>query len=186
MQPATRGYTLLELLVVLALVALLAIMAIPGSGRTIQARTGEIVIHELARTMNLARSAAVTNGSIVTLCCSRDGLACNGNWEDGLLLFTDANADRTRNGDDRVLRHTGHIEGTLRLRSFPNRQYVQFTALGFTNKQSGNFTWCPPGNEVELAQQLIFSQSGRSRFARDADGDGRLEGADGAPLVCGG
>ncbi|MEY4642226.1 MAG: hypothetical protein RLZZ227_2220 [Pseudomonadota bacterium] len=184
MQPAIRGYTLLELLVVLALVAVFASMAIPGWGRTLQARTGEIVIHELARTMNFARAAAVTNGSIVTLCRSGDGLACNGNWEDGLLLFTDANADRIRNGADRLLRHTGRIQGSLRLRSFPNRQYLQFTALGFTYRQNGNFTWCPPGNDVALAQQLIFSQSGRSRFARDSNGDGQLEGADGAPLVC--
>ena len=117
--------------------------------------------------MSFARAAAVTTGKMITLCRSANGSSCGGQWQDGILVFTDANADRKPNGSDRILRYTafGNKAGTLQLRSFPNRQYVQFSPLGFSNRQNGSFTWCPPGGDAALAQQLVFTQSGRVRSA---------------------
>jgi len=183
---ASAGFTLIELLVTIAMVSLLVLFSLPGLQPLLQRHSGNVAILDLERLLAQARASAVNSGQVVTLCRSMDGLRCNGQWRDGILLFTDTNADRTINGEDRVLRHASNLagDGDLRLSTFPNRQYLQYTAEGFTNKQNGAFTWCPPGGEPEAAQQLIFSQSGRTRLARDQNGDGIREGADGRKLSC--
>lgn len=180
------GYTLIELLVALAILVLLFSFAIPGIAPAIQRHRGEALIQDLARIMNYARAAAVDTGQMVTVCHSDNGNSCGGQWLDGILVFSDANADRTINQFDQILRYStfGSNAGSLSFRSFPNRQFVQFSPLGFTNKQNGSFTWCPHNGSSALAQQLIFSQSGRSRLARDQDGDGIREGSNGKALIC--
>ncbi len=186
MRAPLRGYTLLELLLVVAVGAILASLAMPGLGRAVQANAAALVMNDLARLLGMARALAVHNGTSVTLCPSASGSTCGGEWAAGMLLFTDANRDRVIDANDQLAQVVGPVAtaGTLRLRSFPNRQYLQFTPLGFTHRQNGNFTWCPAGGRPELAQQLIFSQSGRTRFARDSDGDGLREGANGQALPC--
>lgn len=184
---ATCAFTLIELLVVLALLALLSSLALPGMQADLQRQTGSVVINELSRLLAYARATAASDGTLVTLCRSGDGLACGGQWQHGILVFTDANADRIIDGNDRILRYSNSLvpQGTLRLGSFPNRQYLQFTPEGFTNNQNGSFTWCPSSGEAEHARQLIFSQSGRTRMAIDKDGDGIREDASGKALSCG-
>jgi len=183
----SHAYTLIELLVVLALVTLLASLALPGMQADMQRQTGSTVVNDLSRLLAFARATAVSTGTMVTLCRSGDGLVCGGLWQHGILVFTDANANRTLDGNDRILRYDNSLvpRGSLRLGSFPNRQYLQFTPEGFTNKQNGSFTWCPASGEAEHARQLIFSQSGRSRTAFDSDGDGIREDASGKALSCG-
>lgn len=187
MYSKARGFTFVEMLIALSVCVLLFGMAMPGLGSIITKTESEIVVNDVVRLMAYARNAAVTEGSTVTLCRSADGHSCGGQWEQGVLLFTDINEDGTFDeGEDRILRQTNFKPGlgTLRLRSFPNRQYLQFTALGFTNKQNGTFTWCPADHNAELAQQIIFIQSGRTRLARDTNGDKIREGTDGKPISC--
>lgn len=188
MQKIQRAFTLFDLLVSILILSVLFSLAMPGLGSALQAQAGDALIGDLARTLNQARAAAVSSGSRVTLCRSRDGFSCGGSWIEGMVLFTDSNGNRTVDGFDQLLRSvrlSGRAgAGTLRLRSFPNRQYVQFTALGHTHKQNGSFTWCPPGNDAARAQQLIFTQAGRVRIAQDRSGDGIREDANGNPLVC--
>ena len=186
MYPHARGVTLLELLIALAICALLFGMAVPGLGTTIRKNEGEAVVNEVQRLMAYARSEAITQGRNVTLCRSNNGTSCGGEWEQGVLMFADLNADGVFNGADQLLRQSTFTPGTgtLRLHSYPNRQYVQFVAEGFTRGQSGNFTWCPADHNAQLAQQVIFIQSGRARLARDSNGDGIREAADGKPLSC--
>lgn len=186
MRRKPSGFTLPDLLLCLLLLALLLNLALPGMQSTLQRQAGDALISDLARLMSFARAAAIDSGQMVTMCRSRDGTACNGQWLDGILIFTDANADRSINAEDRILRYSafGIRAGSLLLRSFPNRQYVQFTPLGFTNKQNGSFTWCPPQGHSAFAQQLIFTQSGRARVAQDRDGDGIREDSGGMALNC--
>lgn len=189
MRVSVRGIALLELLLVVSIGAVLVSIAVPGLGRAVQANAGLVLMNDMARTLSMARALAVQHGSYVTLCPSSDGGNCGGDWVAGMLLFTDANRDRVINGADQLLQSVRGVRaaraaGSLRLRSFPNRQYLQFTALGTTHSQNGTFTWCPANGAGELAQQLIFSQSGRTRFARDSDGDSIREGTNGQPLPC--
>lgn len=181
-----RGFSLFELLITLAIIAIVVCFAIPDLSGALQSNAGEIEVNNLARSMHYARSAAISSGRMVTVCRSINGDTCGGEWQQGILVFTDTNADHVFNAEDQTLRYIQTIDpvGTLSMSSFPNRQYLQFNPMGSTNQQSGNFTWCPPGNDIELARQLIFTHTGRTRFAQDGDGDGVREGANGNALNC--
>ncbi|MES2626417.1 MAG: GspH/FimT family pseudopilin [Pseudomonadota bacterium] len=180
------GFTLIELMFSVATVAVLATISVPGLNSMLQENAAEALLNDLARTMNKARASAVFQGQTVTMCRSKDKQGCNGNWHDGILVFLDPDGNHVLKSSDEILHITAgaSLPGTLILRSFPNKQYLQFTAMGVINNQTGNFTWCPADKNPRLAQQLIFNITGRVRFAVDADGDGIKEGADGAPLSC--
>lgn len=186
MRRTAAGFTLIELLVCIAIVAFLALQASPGIAEWRARKGADGLMRDLLGAVDMARAHAVAGNVMVTFCRSVDGSTCSGDWRDGSILFTDANADRIVNDDDRVLFRLAPlpVAGTLEFRSFQNRQYLQLTARGFTNYQNGNFTYCPANGDVRLARQLIISLSGRTRLARDMDGDGIVEDSQGRALSC--
>ena len=177
---------MLELLISLGTLAILTTLSVPNLSAVLQTNAAEALISDLARTMSMARTSAVFQGHMVTMCKSKDNTGCNGAWHDGIVVFVDGDNNRLVNGTDEILHVTpgAKFPGTLILRSFPNKQYLQFTPTGFINNQTGNFTWCPANKNAKQAQQLIFNITGRVRIAVDADKDGIREGADGKPLSC--
>lgn len=48
----------------------------------------------------------------------------------------------------------------------------------------GNITWCPDAGNSTNAAHLIISRGGRIRLARDTDGDGVPNKADGSNVNC--
>ena len=183
---SNAGFNLIELLIVLTLIAVLVNLGLPVLSQTIERNQAKVVINEINRAISLTRFTAINNGVITTLCRSENGENCGGLWQEGFIVFTDRNADRVINGDDRLVRVFSAISnsGTLKFRAFQNKQYLQMTPQGFTNYQNGNFTFCPASNDPRLAQQVIINRSGRTYFASDNNGDDLKEGANGKALTC--
>jgi type IV fimbrial biogenesis protein FimT len=183
---SNSGFNLIELLIILAILAVLVNLALPGLAQSVERNQARVAINEIKRAITLTRYTAINNGVITTLCRSNDGRNCGGQWQQGFIVFTDSNADRVINGNDRLIRIFPELadSGTLKFRAFQNKQYLQMTPQGFTNYQNGNFTFCPKSNDVSLAQQVIVNRSGRTYFASDTDGDGIKEGANGKAISC--
>lgn len=183
---ANRGYTLVELLIVLAIAGILLSIGLPKLATVQQAALGDRVLKTLMGHMALARSEAAKEGRIVTLCPSVDGVSCGDNWSRGSLLFSDRNADRKLNQDDRVIaiRQGDLPHGSLSWRAFGNRRYLQFTPTGALRYQSGNFTYCDSTLNPQLSRQLIVNGAGRVRVARDSNGDGIREDSNDKPIDC--
>jgi len=183
---AGQGLTLMELLVTLSITAVLIGMALPGWSDLVQQKRGDLLIRRLNQAIELARISAVSYGEIVTLCRSRDGQACRGPWAEGVMVFRDPDADRRLADDQQAIAYLdfGDSHGQLYWRAFGNRQYLQFTALGFTRNQNGSFTYCPDSGDLRQARQLILNRAGRTRRAVDSDGDGVAEDSRGRPLRC--
>lgn len=181
------GFTLLELLISMSILAVLLGVSLPNFGILIEQKKSDVVIRKLAQSLELAKTAAIQNASLVTLCKSLEGKECGGQWQDGVLIFTDNNGDRKINEADSIVRYINFpgLRGSIKWRAFQNRQYLQITSLGFTRYQNGNFTYCPFDGNMLLARQLIINRTARARLAMDTDGDGIRENSRGKPLSCG-
>ena len=182
------GLSLIELMLCLAIATFLVVNVVtPNLAIWRQRKEIDGLMHELLFAIDMARSYAIAENVMVTFCRSNDGSKCQGKWHEGSILFTDENADRIINGTDRLIYRLSAMKpkGTLTFNSFQNRQYLQMTSRGFTNYQNGNFTYCPGNHDPAMARQIIVSFSGRTRFARDKNGDGMAEDSQGRPLDCG-
>lgn len=181
-----KGFTLIELLVCLAIAALLTGYAVP-SLVTIEKRSqATVAINWLVSSVIYTRSAAVSYDTNVTLCPSKDGHTCGGSWQQGTIVFIDANLNHRIDGKDRLLRRFQFPVPGARVswHAFRNRQYLQMTAEGFTNYQDGNFVYCPPDRNPRFAQQLVINLQGRSRVSTDRNGDGIVDDRRGHDLTC--
>ena len=182
------GLSLIELLICLVVLTII-FSRLLGPDTTSWRKKAEIdgVMQDLMASIGMARSHAISENVVVTLCRSDDGRNCRGNWNEGYIVFTDWNANRRIDGKDRILSRTESFRsiGSLSYNSFKNRQYLQITPRGFTDFQNGNFTFCSVDRKSEEIRQIIVSLSGRARYARDRDGDGVVENSQGKPVSCG-
>jgi len=187
MKRKKRGITLVELLLVLSVVGVLLVSIAPsGFARSQEVKRIDGVMSDIMAAIAMARSTAIFEAQMVTFCGSNDGKNCQGNWHEGSIIFTDKNADKLLNGEDRLLYKLDAIaaQGNLSFNSFRNKQYLQMTPRGTTNHQNGNFTFCPADKNPALARQIIVSFTGRTRYGKDTDGDGIVENSSGKPLQC--
>jgi len=182
----SRGITLFELLLALSVVSVLGAISLPNFRSLAQSISGEVTLRRLANAVQLGKSSAITQGTMITLCPLSDGPECGRDWHDGLRIFSDVNGNRRVDPQESIIRQIGFPEsnGRLRFRAFQNKQYLQITSLGITRNQNGNFTYCPISGESSFARQLIINRTARLRFAQDSDGDGIREDSRGRPLDC--
>ena len=171
-----RGLTLIELLIALSVMAILVAVAIP-------AYSNMLISHRLATQSNtflsalhLARSEAIKRNGRVVVCKSSSGESCaaGGGWEQGWIVFEDANNNASLDDAEALLRWGQALdEGFVMTGNAPVAAYVSYTPLGLTKKTSGAFqagtiTLCPPDGSEGDARQVVISITGRPRIKKAA------------------
>jgi type IV fimbrial biogenesis protein FimT len=103
-----QGFTLIEMIVAIAILAILAALAIPSFKSSIRSNRSVSDANALLTVLTLARSEAIKHSQPVVVCkaSSSSSPACvtSGNWEQGVLVFVDADADGTYSSGDTQLR----------------------------------------------------------------------------------
>lgn len=94
---SSKGFTLIELMVVLAIIAIVAAVAVPSYQSSIEAGRKTSAINNLLGALQFARSEAVTRRSDqVKVCASGGGSSCSGNdWSAGGVVLDGATLLRT-------------------------------------------------------------------------------------------
>jgi type IV fimbrial biogenesis protein FimT len=172
--PAQGGFTLVEVLVVLAIASLLVTLAIPGMSRFVHSARLTDASNALLSSLQLARSEAMKRKDRVTVCKSADGLTCStsGGWEQGWIVFHDANHDGDRSADERIIERGQPRAGSLRITGNSQvARYVSFLAWGGTRQlsgsiQAGTVTLCDISASELDARQIVVSAAGRSRVVK--------------------
>lgn len=181
-----RGYSLVELVIGLGVASLITVWSYPGLSDMLlraQAKTG---INRLVSAVNFTRMTAITRYRTTTLCALKNTGKCGAAWQGELTVFLDGNQNGFwENGEEVIARIAGLNDGSsVRWRSFGNRQYLQFTPMGYTSYQNGNFVVCPERDNARLARQLIINVQGRARLNHVRDKNGFLIDRSGKRLRC--
>lgn len=180
------GMTQLELLVTLAIAALLTTFAIPSLTDLVRDYRATAAINGIVGQVQYLRSTAITARRPVTLCPGRPPVCGKrDSWHTGSFAFIDHNKNGRLDGADAVKEFAPAApQGAFTWRSFRNRKSLSITGHGFTNWQNGSFRYCPDNGDERYARQAILNAQARVRYARDQDGDGIREDAQGQPLRC--
>lgn len=136
----------------------------------VQFQQANAVSRELIQLVKLTRSHAVNLSSRVTLCPSQDSSTCSKQWQQGIIVFADTNANGKRSEDEELLRASNFIPSGSQItwRAFGGSPYyLQYTSQGRTRSQNGRFSFCPKTADRRYVQQIIINKPGRPRKAFD-------------------
>jgi type IV fimbrial biogenesis protein FimT len=194
-----HGFTLIELLVTVAVLIVLLLVGVPEFRRMTENNRQVAAINTIVGDLNLARTEAVKQGRVVTLCGSTDGATCNtANWENGWIVFTDFDREGDIDvGDVLISRNTGLPAGlTLRtvefdtLGAFPAGSIVQYLPNGQLrdvdgdNDADGTFQLCEAKQKEEWARVANVTTLGRISIGKDTDGSTVREDVEGNDITC--
>ncbi len=132
------GFTLVELMVTLAVAAIVVAIVVPNFENAVNNNRLYTNSNDFLAVLALARSEAVKQRAAVTLCVSSNGSSCNvstNNWEQGWLVFTDANANGSLDaGTDTILRIGNGLGSTVTMTVVGSATtWVQFRSRGEIN-----------------------------------------------------
>lgn len=171
---AAAGFTLIELLVGVAILAVLAALAAPSFNEAILSNRLASYANTFVASAQLARSEAIKRNGRVVLCKTADGQACTqeGGWDQGWLLFHDANRSGTREENEPVLERLPPLPAGWRLTANrPLASYVSYGPLGGAKLvpggfQAGTFTLCRASLEQLEGRQIVLNAGGRPRVQK--------------------
>jgi len=111
MTSRNAGFTLIELMIAIVLLAILMMVAAPSlQDLTMNARITSNA-NDLMTDLAMARSEAVRGNTRAAICSSNNGTSCTASaWEQGWLVFTDADGNGAINGTDAIVKVMGALE----------------------------------------------------------------------------
>jgi len=159
-----RGFTALELIVTMAVVAILLSMSVPAFknyGFNIRMKTAMEVLQS---DLKLARGNAISHNIHTIICPTRNGLDCSGQsaWQNGWMVFTDLNSDRTKQQTEPLLKHSGELE-LLSITSPNSRNKLRFLPNGSAPGSNVSILFCDQRG-ASKAGIITISNSGRIRL----------------------
>jgi type IV fimbrial biogenesis protein FimT len=168
--PATRGFTLVELLTVVAAAAVLSV-TVTALGSLVRATRVTAAANELLAGLLLTRSEATKRRLRVVMCRSADGRRCagSGGWQQGWIVFVDADGDGERAAGEMLLQAQPALAGSLRLTGTATvARYVSYAPNGATRLvgggfQAGTLTVCSQSSSAATGRQIVINAHGRPR-----------------------
>lgn len=169
-----RAFTLIEVVISLLILAAVIMLVIPMARDFIERNRLASTVYQLLAALNLGKISAIHSGKVVTLCKSRDGHQCSGDWSDGQILFIDEYANGTVDANDEIIRVWQLTKSGIKLdwRGFYSNTYIQMDPSGVGRAMNGNFLLCPASKNESLARTIIVSRNGRARVS-SVDSQGR-------------
>jgi len=159
---------------VLAVASIVVGVAAPGLRQLADSLRVRAASSQLLSELNHARSEAIRRNGRVVVCKSRDRENCTleGGWDQGWIVFDDANNNAVRDAGEAVIRGVeGAPEGLRIVGNEMVSAYVSFTGFGGPRLVSGAFqagtiTVCRASAQAGEGRQLVVNSVGRARMQK--------------------
>jgi type IV fimbrial biogenesis protein FimT len=172
-KPRSRGFSLIELLVVMAIAAVLFGIGVPNMQQYVVSSKLSSASNEFFTALNVARSEAVRRGVQVTLVTN--GAPNSRDWTTGWTMFVDTDRDGALSAGEETIRVGGPLEGMTMFGSTNFGTSVSFDSTGRLTSGGGSFVICHGAALVvdgqARARALILNSAGRPRVGFDSNND---------------
>jgi len=161
---ASRGFSLIEQIMVLAIAGILTGIALPPLHHLLSRNRLQVAQSDFIAALQHTRSTAVFTGKRTLFCPSADGSRCSddNHWEHGWLLGQDTNGDHQP--DSQPARTGAAYGGILRIVSSNGRREVRFQPDGSAGGSNLTLLFCEPGRDSPVLS-VVVSNVGRVRGA---------------------
>ncbi len=156
------GFTLLELIITLGIVAIATMFAIPAMNTFTQNERLTTQINTLVSHLALARSEAVLRHQQVGVCGSSTGASCGANWDQGWMVFIDANSNSGFDAGETVVRVQQALDGNSLSSGGGIGNTVIYDNRGFAPNSNGTFSLCDTRGKDHM-KSISISVTGRVR-----------------------
>ena len=164
-----RGLTLVELVVVMAIFSILAVTGLSWAGTAIKGIQIQFATRMLFSAVVQARNEAVVRNMRVVLCKSSTGQGCSfaGGWDQGWMIFGDANNNAARDSNEPILFVQKRLAGTVRIMgNAAVSNYVSYTGQGNSKSTTGGFqagtiTLCDLTDISAQARKIVITSTGK-------------------------
>lgn len=158
----SKGYTLIEILLVLTIVGILASFScsiLLGLQRNIRQ---QMIGDELRHRILLTRLLALHTGTPTTLCPSLNQKNCGGEWHQSQIIYQD-NPNSTTFPSLLAIFPPLPKQESLVLKAYPTSEHLTFLPWGILKQQNGTFIW----HKRDKSLAVIISKSGRVRLVAE-------------------
>lgn len=163
----SKGFTLIEMIVVVALVAIISAFALPSFSNLVGGNRMSTQYNMLLSSLSFARSEAIKRNTSVTVCRSNNQTTCVGGWQNGWIVFVDNGVIGTVNAPNDTILNVHGALATGNTLSYAAINKVTYLANGLIAVgDQGTFSFCDTrvGN---FGIQIIVTPTGRTRKATD-------------------
>ena len=161
-----NGFTLYELLITMMIVGVVLTYGVPNMLQFNQNGRMTSTANDLHAAFHLARSESGRAKTNITICASANAMTaaanCGGTWDQGFIVFVDADGDINRNGaTETVLRAHGTIAEGVSLTVADNATYFSYSSTGLGRPNVGGN---PAVSQVVMCDErgTVTAAGGRS------------------------
>lgn len=154
-----QGFTLIELIVTLTIAGILVAIAAPAMRTFMLSQRLTTQANEFIADVNFARSEAIKRTGNIGVCASSSGTNCSGAWQNGWVVFADADNSRTWTSGDSVLRVHESIASGVAMNG--SATVVVFNAAGLLDNGTGagDYTLC--SSQIGQSRTVGIATTGR-------------------------
>lgn len=154
-----HGFTIIELMITLIIAGILVTLAAPAMRNFVQEQRLIGQTNEFMGDLNLARSEAIKRASNAGVCSSSNGTSCGGTWQNGWIVFIDADNSRTWTTGDSVLRVHESITSDVAMNSSASIAVFSASGLLDSGTGTGNYTLC--SSQIGKSRTINITSTGR-------------------------